>query len=137
MPTKVIPIPIEVWKKAKNIDEIDKWVKNNYPELIVKHKPKRKRGILLTDYISFGDRQVKIRLKVSKDEVLAVLPKTSLADSGESVEEAKENLKRTIEIDWEHLSRDRNNLSEALLAELRYLEEILGKGIIEQTKEEL
>jgi hypothetical protein len=80
----------------------------------------------LTDYISFGDRQVKIRLKVSKDEVLAILPKTSLADSGEIIEEAKENLKRTIEIDWEHLSRDRNNLSEALLAELRYLEEVLG-----------
>jgi hypothetical protein len=47
MPTKVIPIPIEVWKKAKNIDEIDKWVKNNYPELIVKHKPMRKRDTII------------------------------------------------------------------------------------------
>ena len=82
----------------------------------------------MTDYISFGDRKIKIKLRVRKGEVLAILPKTDLADSGESIEEAKENLKRTIEIDWEHLSQDRENLSEALSKQLSYFEEILGKG---------
>jgi len=116
---------LEIWEKAKSIKEIDKWVLFHYPQVVDR---KRKKGIsFMTDFLFLKDKKIEIKLKIEKDEVLAVLPHTDIADSGDDAEEAKKNLKRTIEIDYEHLSQDRVALSDRLLDQLKYLEGLIGK----------
>lgn len=125
MTMETIPLPLEIWEKAKSITEIDRWVLSHYPKVVDR---KRKKGIsFMTDFLFLKDKKVEIKLRIEKDEVLAVLPHTDIADSGDDVEEAKKNLKRTIEIDYEYLSQDRMALSDRLLDQLKYLEGLIGK----------
>ena len=125
MAMETIPLPLEIWEKARSIKEIDKWVLFHYPQVVDR---KRKKGIsFMTDFLFLKDKKVEIKLKIEKDEVLAVLPHTDIADSGDNAEEAKNNLKKTMEIDYEHLSQDRENLSDRLLDQLKYLEGLIGK----------
>ncbi|MBU1487882.1 hypothetical protein KKH56_07545 [bacterium] len=125
MTMETIPLPLEIWEKARSIKEIDKWVLFHYPQVV--DRKRKKRISFMTDFLFLKDKKVEIKLKIEKDEVLAVLPHTDIADSGDNAEEAKNNLKKTMEIDYEHLSQDRENLSDRLLDQLKYLEGLIGK----------
>ncbi len=126
MANETISLPLEIWEKARSIREIDKWVLSHYPKVVER---KRKRGVsFMADFLLLKDKKIEIKLKIEKDEVLAILPYTDIADSGDNVEQAKKNLKKAIEIDYKHLSQDRENLSNRLLSQLRHLESLLGKN---------
>ena len=78
------------------------------------------------DYINLSGRELLIELEFSAeegdDEIIAILPQTDIIATGDTIEEAKVNLKKAIEDDYHYLSQHKNTLSERLLAQLNYLE---------------
>ena len=81
------------------------------------------------DYINLSGRQLLIELEFSEeegdDEIIALLPQTDIIAMGDTIEEAKTNLKQAIEDDYHYLLRHQNTLSERLLTQLNYLETLL------------
>ena len=78
------------------------------------------------DYINLSGRQLLIELEFSAeeedDEIIALLPQTDIIAIGDTIEEAKANLKEAIEDDYRYLLQHKDSLSERLLAQLNYLE---------------
>ena len=78
------------------------------------------------DYINLSDQQVLIELEFSveegDDEIIALLPQTDIIARGDTIEDAKANLKQAIYDDYHYLLQHKNTLSERLLVQLNYLE---------------
>ena len=78
------------------------------------------------DYINLSDQQLLIELEFSEeegdDEIIALLPQTDIIARGDTIEDAKTNLKQAIYDDYHYLLQYKNTLSDRLLAQLNYWE---------------
>ncbi|MBC8230074.1 hypothetical protein H8E77_11055 [bacterium] len=78
------------------------------------------------DYINLSDQQVLIELEFSveegDDEIIALLPQTDIIATGDTIEDAKTNLKQAIYDDYHYLLQHKDTLIERLLAQLNDLE---------------
>jgi len=56
------------------------------------------------------------------EEIIALLPQTDIIARGDTIEDAKTNLKQAIYDDYHYLLQYKNTLSDRLLAQLNYWE---------------
>lgn len=115
----LVSIDEEVWEKVQTVDDIVQWTITHRDALHLVHQA------LFTDHLEFPAERVSIQLRYEDaDEVLAVFDKANIAAVGATTEEAKENLKVTIEERYRHMIPKRDVLSERLLGILERLEQL-------------
>jgi len=126
--SEVIQLPVDVWKKAKSKRDLEAWIKFMYPELqdILKGDEEPLRYEI--DYIDFPKRQVAILLEFSDEEsdseVIAFIPKFGFIASANTSEEAKENLRSSMENDYLRWKKEEESLGQNLLSKLQFLEKL-------------
>ena len=124
--SEVIQFPVEIWKKAKSKQDLEAWIKVMSPELQDMLKGDEEPLRYEIDYIDFPKGQVTILLefsdKVSDSEVIAFIPKFGFLASGNTLEEAKENLRRSMEDDYLRWKKEKESLGQNLLSKLQFLE---------------
>ena len=115
----LVSIDEEVWEKVQTVDDIAQWMITHRDALHLV------RQALFTDHFEFPAERISIQLRYEDaDEVLAVFDEANIAAVGATTEEAKENLKVTIEERYRHMIPKRDVLSERLLGILERLERL-------------
>lgn len=114
---RIVIFPFNVWKKAKKKEDLADWLSSystaEEPDPLLE----------LEDYLYLPKGKVQIEIRLyANGEILATLPNTDLAAEGNTVKEAKDNLKADIEDDYTYLKKRRNTLGEPLRSQLSLLE---------------
>jgi hypothetical protein len=126
----IVSFPLDIWQKAKSKDDLQAWLLTIYPELEAEFKNQEKEVSVRykLDYVDFPQKQLSILLEFSDeaddDEVIALIPQRGFLASGNTSEEAKENLLRSMEEDYLRLRNRRDFLGEKLLSKLEFLEQL-------------
>ena len=116
----LVSIDEEVWEKVQTVDDIVQWMITHRDALhLVRHRDP------FADHLEFPAERISIELRYEDaDEILAVFDEANIAAVGATTEEAKENLKVTIEERYRHMIPKRDLLSERLLGILERLERL-------------
>lgn len=126
--SEVIQFPVEIWKKAKNKQDLESLIKFMYPELQNMLKYDEELLRYEVDYIDFPKGRVAILLEFSDEgsdsEVIAFIPKFGFIASGNTSEEAKENLRSSMEDDYLRWKKRDESLGQNLLSKLQFLEKL-------------
>ncbi|MBM3240557.1 hypothetical protein FJZ31_30095 [Candidatus Poribacteria bacterium] len=126
--SEVIQFPVDVWKKAKSKRDLEAWIKFMYPELQDMLKGDEEPLRYEMDYIDFPKGRVAILLEFSDEEsdseVIAFIPKFGFIASGNTSEEAKENLRISMEDDYLRWNKEEKSLGQNLLSKLQFLEKL-------------
>jgi len=126
--SEVIQFPVDVWKKAKSKRDLEAWIKFMYPELQDMLKGDEEPLRYEMDYIDFPKGRVAILLEFSDEEsdseVIAFIPKFGFIASANTSEEAKENLRSSMENDYLRWNKEEKSLGQNLLSKLQFLEKL-------------
>ncbi|MEW5767695.1 MAG: hypothetical protein AB1797_08740 [bacterium] len=128
MSQTTVSFPIDIWNQAKGKEDLRAWILSVQPELEGKLQ-EQDEGALLRyelDHIDFPKKRIPILLEISEEEddteIVALIPQRGLFASGNTKEEAKTNLWRSIEEDYLRLKGQRNLLGQKLLSKLEFFE---------------
>ncbi len=130
MAEATVSFPIDVWRKAKGKDDLQAWILTAHPELgaILRDGGEEISVRYNLDSIAYPKRQFPILLEFSDetddDEVIALIPQRGFFAAGNTPEEAKANLLRSMEGDYLRLRNQRDLLGPQLLSKLEFLERL-------------
>lgn len=125
-----VSFPLDIWQKAKSKDDLQAWLLTTHPELEAEFQNQEEEVSIRyeLDYIDFPRKRLPILLEFSDeaddDEVIALIPQRGFFASGNTSEEAKENLFRSMEEDYLRLRNQRDLLGKKLLSKLAFLEQL-------------
>ncbi|MBI1926424.1 hypothetical protein HYR99_19550 [Candidatus Poribacteria bacterium] len=130
MAEATVSFPIDVWRKAKGKDDLQAWILTAYPELdaLLQNGGEEISVRYQLDSIAYPQKQFPILLEFSDGaddaEVIALIPQRGFFASGNTPEEAKTNLLRSMEEDYLRLRNQRDLLGPQLLSKLEFLERL-------------
>ena len=122
-----VSFPLDIWQKAKSKEDLQAWILTTHPELEAEFRNQEEEVSIRyeLDYIDFPQKRLSILLEFSDeandDEVIALIPQRGFFAPGNTSEEAKENLLRSMEEDYLRLRNQRDLLGKKLLSKLEFL----------------
>ncbi|MFQ6044196.1 MAG: hypothetical protein ACE5PV_25360 [Candidatus Poribacteria bacterium] len=125
-----VSFPLDIWQKAKSKEDLQAWLLTIHPELEAEFRNQEEEVSIRykLDCIDFPQKRLSILLEFSDeandDEVIALIPQRGFFASGNTPEEAKENLLRSMEEDYLRLRNQRDLLGKKLLSKLEFLEQL-------------
>lgn len=127
MSKTTVSFPIDIWKQAKEKDDLKAGILSVQPELEAKLQKQGKVRYEL-DHIDFPKKRISILLELSEEEddteVIALIPQRGLFASGNTRKEAKANLLCSIEEDYLRLKGQKSLLGQKLLSKIEFLEQL-------------
>ena len=130
MAEATVSFPVDVWRKAKGKDDLQAWILTAYPELdaLLQNGGEEISVRYQLDSIAYPQKPFPILLEFSDEaddaEVIALIPQRGFFASGNTPEEAKTNLLRSMEEDYLRLRNQRDVLGSQLLSKLELLEQL-------------
>lgn len=125
-----VSFPLDIWQKAKSKEDLQAWLLTIHPELEAEFRNQEEEVSIRykLDCIDFPQKRLSILLEFSDeandDEMIALIPQRGFFASGNTPEEAKENLLRSMEEDYLRLRNQRDLLGKKLLSKLEFLEQL-------------
>ena len=128
-----VSVPLDIWQKAKSKNDLQAWILTTHPELEAEFRNQAEEVSIRyeLDYIDFPQKRLSILLEFSDeandDDVIALIPQRGFFAPGNTSEEAKKNLLRSMEEDYLRLQNQRDILGKELLSKLEFLEQLLSR----------
>lgn len=125
-----VSFPLEIWKQAKGKEDLQAWILSVQPELEAELQKQDEEFLVRyeLDYINFPKKRVLILLELSDEEddseIIALIPQCGFFASGNTRDEAKANLLRSMEEDYSRLKFQKDLLGQKLLSKLEFLEQL-------------
>jgi hypothetical protein len=120
---------VNVWRKAKGKEDLQAWILTTHPELGIALRDGEEVSVRYKlDSIAYPQKQFPILLEFSDEaddaQVIALIPQRGFFAAGNTPEEAKTNLLRSMEEDYLRLRNQRDLLGPQLLSKLEFLERL-------------
>jgi hypothetical protein len=125
-----ISFPIDIFLKAKRKEDLQAWLLTTHPELeaFLRNQEEKSSIRYELDYLDFPKKRIPVLLEFSEEandtEVIALIPQRGFFAPGNTSEEAKENLLRSMEEDYSRYLQKIDLLGQKLLSKLEFLEQL-------------